>query len=221
MSDCVRLTREEEQDLARKALAGDVDARNRVIMGFYPLLLREAWRIAKNGPGRDKVELADIGFLHAIESFNGYDPERGFRAHSYFLRGCIAMMNEFVRNRDCSICLPGRSHLPSFRGSKKTKDLIEAAREALFEMLDEFGEKAPATAGETPDEQASRSEVRQQFHERLKQLRPEDRELILLHLREIPMAEIGRRYGLCRERIRQKLFRIKQKLRAIMQGILD
>ena len=75
------LSAEEERACARRARAGDFDARQRMIQHNLRLVVN----IAKHYVGRglsllDLIEEGNLGLIHAIGKF---DPERGFRFSTY------------------------------------------------------------------------------------------------------------------------------------------
>jgi RNA polymerase nonessential primary-like sigma factor len=75
------LSAEEERVCARRARAGDFDARQRMIQHNLRLVVN----IAKHYAGRglsllDLIEEGNLGLIHAIGKF---DPERGFRFSTY------------------------------------------------------------------------------------------------------------------------------------------
>ncbi len=75
------LSKEQEQQLARRIARGDAEAKDRMVQ----CNLRLVASIAKEYAGRgldliDLIEEGNIGLLHAVERF---DPERGFRFSTY------------------------------------------------------------------------------------------------------------------------------------------
>lgn len=75
------LTREEEIDLARKARAGDEEARKKLILSNLKLVITIAKSYASYGvPFLDLVEEGNLGLIKAV---NRFDPEKGFRFSTY------------------------------------------------------------------------------------------------------------------------------------------
>jgi RNA polymerase nonessential primary-like sigma factor len=75
------LNHEEELEFARKARAGDFDARQKMIEHNLRLVVNIAKHYLNRGiPLMDLVEEGNLGLIHALEKF---DPERGFRFSTY------------------------------------------------------------------------------------------------------------------------------------------
>ena len=87
------LTREEELRLAAKAKVGDIDARNKIIEGIVPLVMRVAIKVCK--PGIEPDDLFQMAIQHIIEKFHLYKAERG-RASSYFIARLKAQMHRWM-----------------------------------------------------------------------------------------------------------------------------
>ncbi|MGH7263010.1 MAG: sigma-70 family RNA polymerase sigma factor [Candidatus Rokuibacteriota bacterium] len=76
-----RLTREEEQELARRVLAGDREAEQRMIEANLRLVFKIARRYRNRGlPLPDLVEEGNLGLLRAVRKFR---PDKGTRFATY------------------------------------------------------------------------------------------------------------------------------------------
>lgn len=75
------LTKKEEIDLARRARAGDEDARRKIILSNLKLVITIAKSYIPYGvPFFDLIEEGNIGLIKAVSRF---DPEMGFRFSTY------------------------------------------------------------------------------------------------------------------------------------------
>jgi RNA polymerase primary sigma factor len=75
------LTKEQERDLSRKALAGDEEARKKLIVSNLKLVITIAKSYSSYGvPFLDLIEEGNLGLIKAVSRF---DPEKGFRFSTY------------------------------------------------------------------------------------------------------------------------------------------
>jgi RNA polymerase primary sigma factor len=75
------LTAKEERDLSRKALAGDENARKKLIVSNLKLVITIAKSYSTYGvPFLDLIEEGNLGLIKAVSRF---DPEKGFRFSTY------------------------------------------------------------------------------------------------------------------------------------------
>jgi len=75
------LTREEELELTRKASAGDMESRNRLVEANLRFVLKiafECWR-----PGYPLMDIISEGCLGLIRAIEKFDPDLGFRLTTY------------------------------------------------------------------------------------------------------------------------------------------
>ena len=79
------LSLEEEQELGRRAIAGDQAARDRLIASNYGLVRHIAKRLARRGDPNDAAEKRSAGYLGLVEAAARYDPVNhpGIRFSTY------------------------------------------------------------------------------------------------------------------------------------------
>ena len=98
------LTREEELDLARRARAGDEEAKQRLIEANLRLVVQVARRYLNRGlPLPDLIEEGNIGLLRAVDKF---EPERGLRFSTYGVWWIRQAVARALANQARTIRLP-------------------------------------------------------------------------------------------------------------------
>ena len=98
------LTAEEEVEFSRKALAGDGEARHRMIESNLRLVVMVARRYINRGlPLLDLIEEGNLGLIHAVGKF---DPERGFRFSTYATWWIRQAIERGLMNQTRTVRLP-------------------------------------------------------------------------------------------------------------------
>lgn len=98
------LTAQEELDLARLAISGDVAARNKMVESNLRLVVKIARHYYNRGLAfLDLVEEGNLGLMHAVEKF---DPERGFRFSTYATWWVRQTIERAIMNQSRTIRLP-------------------------------------------------------------------------------------------------------------------
>ncbi|MFT4647092.1 MAG: RNA polymerase primary sigma factor [Glaciecola sp.] len=102
------LTAEEEKDLARRILAGDVDAREHLIRANLRLVVSIAKIYSDRGLGlQDLIAEGNIGLMKAAEKFN---PDAGCRFSTYGTWWIKQSIRRALTNTVKSVRVPGYMH---------------------------------------------------------------------------------------------------------------
>jgi len=204
------LSAEEEVDLARKALSGDLDARKKLIVANLRLVITIARSFTSYGvPFLDLVEEGNLGLIKAVGKF---DPERGFRFSTYaswWIRQAILLaISNYSRTIRIPIHVfqlmtryvslaqePGNEALTREERAKRLKisikryrmleDLVENIRALdLPSSLDAYTELArsvESAAGTDPEKIIMQQMEHEQFAELMERL--SERERLILRIR--------------------------------------
>jgi RNA polymerase sigma factor (sigma-70 family) len=117
------LTREEEQELARRAKAGDDRAKQRLIEANLRLVVQIARRYLNRGlPLPDLIEEGNLGLMRAVDKF---EPERNLRFSTYGTWWIRQAVVRALANQARTIRLPVHVELLLGRYAREQKRLTQ------------------------------------------------------------------------------------------------
>jgi RNA polymerase primary sigma factor len=98
------LTREEEQELAKRVKVGEEEARNKMIAANLRLVVNVAKRFMGRGMAfMDLIEEGNLGLIRAVEKF---DYRRGFRFSTYATWWIRQTINRAIMNQGRTVRVP-------------------------------------------------------------------------------------------------------------------
>ncbi|NCO37072.1 MAG: hypothetical protein COY42_16410 [Armatimonadetes bacterium CG_4_10_14_0_8_um_filter_66_14] len=125
------LSRGEEIELARKAQAGDEDAREHFIESNFKLVISVAKRYRNSGvPMEDLIQEGNLGLIKAVDKF---DPDRGCRFSTHAVLWIEGQIRRSIANLRHNVHLPLRI----------VADLSKLSR-VTDELTQKFGQKPSA-----------------------------------------------------------------------------
>lgn len=248
-----RLTATEEIEVARKARAGDLEARERMINGNLRLVVKIARDFEGYGmPVTDLINEGNIGLMKAVEHF---DPERGVKFSTYSaywikqsVKRCLSNQSRTVRipihmvekiSRFGQVTeafkekfdrSPSEAELASEMGiSEADVRAIQRAQTRSISLNGSFDEgESDSLEDRIPDEQAPNPYAQLELQtsisrmcELLDQLQQRDSTILkerfgLEGSDPKTLEEVGKEFGVTRERIRQLQNEALVKLRHLM-----
>ena len=246
---------DQEKDLAKRAMAGDTDARDQLIVHNLRLVVSIAKSYFNDFLSFDDlVQEGNLGLMRAVEK---YDPDRGFRFTTYaswwirqaivraiadnghairipvHLRGdlqkIVRVKNAYIQEKGCSPSIEEICTLTGF-SEQRVRNAVSYNRsvDSLDRTVDDEGitslmDFVPDTKSKSAEDDIEQRLLTEEVMGIMKTcLNEREQEIILsrfgFHDRKSTLQELGERFGLTRERIRQLEQKALKKLeRAIRQ----
>ncbi len=245
------LDRQTERELARRWIAGDKRAGQRIIEACLPFVASIAFEYRRWGvPLEDIVQQGNLGLLKAAAKF---DPSKNCRLATYAAYWIRAEIREYVV-RSFRVVRLGttkgeRRALRTYRRTKITDPAELAAASGLSEERVEMllpllaaremsldantNDMGPATermagSSPSPEEEASSHEITEQaeraVHRAVDHLDQRERLIVkerLLNEEPPTLQELGTRLGVSKERVRQLEERARAKLRGELSELAE
>lgn len=235
------LSREQEDEIARKAVSGDKIAQKQLVEANLRFVVNTAKRYQNQGlPLEDLINEGNIGLMNAIDR---YDPDKGYHFISYavwwirqgilkaiyeksrMIRLPLNRANEFVQIENTrKMMLTEMGEEPSIAEISKItgiseqdiKDLQAISRDLISLESPIYTQQDSSTIGDfvedkksqLPEAQAVQLALIEDIEQVLKSLTPKEANVLryrfgLGNIRPLSLKEIGDKYNLTKERIRQ------------------
>lgn len=210
-----KLTREDEYKLARKAKKGDLEARNELMRSYYPfvVMLSKSYR-NRMVPLEDVIQEGMMGLMKAVEMF---EPSKGNRLTTYASWWIKAFTSRYTAETRTNVRVPqhAQQRHKTFAIESSLNNQIGDDSDATFLDLLESDSEDNDISYERKEtaEAISRVVKFTRYSKSAQKLSKDILELRLMSDDPCTLEEIGNKYGLSRERVRQVEKEIKDKLR--------
>jgi RNA polymerase primary sigma factor len=235
------LTREEEENLARRAAAGETEAKNKLVQANLRFVVNVAKKYQNQGlPLADLISEGNIGLMNAIERF---DVDKGYHFISYavwwirqailkaiceksrMIRLPLNRANELVQiekvRKEIQTGSRGESEIEEIARQldmdpDHVADLINISRDLVSLDTPIYDEKDSSLLSDfvidkrssSPDESVIDRSLKEEINFVLSSLSQKESDIIQYRFglngkRPMSLKEIGNRYKLTKERIRQ------------------
>ena len=194
-----QLTREQEYELARRARKGDASARDTLALSNLPFVVAVARKFQNRGARLDDlVQEGNVGLMKAIEHF---DPKKNVRFATYAVWWIRAYITRYLKDNRSQV-RGGESERLSMSDFSLDTPIEDDSETTYLERLED--------GSQTQDETFLRSERDGEVAEALTRVKKRLGELgwdilqeRLTQEKPRTLEELGQRWGVSRERVRQ------------------
>lgn len=225
------LTRDEELTHARRARGGNRKSAETLILSNLRFVVSMAVKYQRLGlPLTDLISEGNIGLIRAVGKFN---PEKGLRFISFARWWIRHYILKAVFEQTSSIRIPLRyaSRITGGDGTshKPREKFLDFYRPLSLDQLlseDDNSESVMAFVDSKkyglPEDQVMKDSMSEVIRDAMRKLKPIEKEILrcrygLDGLEPLTLREIGRRYNLTKERIRQIMHKALEKLKYPME----
>lgn len=194
-----QLTREQEYELARAARKGDESARQTLATSNLAFVVAVAKKFANRGARLDDlIQEGNVGLMKAIEHF---DPKKNVRFATYAVWWIRAYITRYLKDNRSQV-RGGESERGSMVDFSLDATIDEEGETTFMDRLED--------GGPSPSDVYLAREQDQEVHEALTKVRKRIGDLGWDILQErltqdkpLTLEELGQRWGVSRERVRQ------------------
>lgn len=212
-----QLTREEEYSLAKRARKGDADARNLLATSNLPFVVAVARRFAHRGARLDDlVQEGNVGLMKAIEHF---DPKKNVRFATYAVWWIRAYITRYLKDNRSQV-RGGEAERRSMADLSLDTPMDDDNESTWLERLEDDG-PGPEAAVSNDERDAQVKEALGKVKKRLGDLGWDILQERLTQDKPRTLEELGARWGVSRERVRQVELRTRGFLARYLAGFND
>ena len=210
-----QLTREDEYELSRRVKKGDESARQELAQANLPFVVAVARKFGNRGARLDDlVQEGNVGLMKAIEHF---DPKKNVRFATYAVWWIRAYITRYLKDNRSQV-RGGEQERRTMRDVSLEMPVDEDGETTLLDRLEDGGQTPDVTYLRLErDEEVSRALLKVKgrlgdlgwdiLQERLTQDKPRT------------LEELGARWGVSRERVRQVELRTRSFLARYLEAL--
>lgn len=210
-----QLSREEEYDLSRRIRRGDAAAKQLLAVSNLPFVVSVARRYAKGGQRLDDlVQEGNVGLMKAIEH---YDAKKNVRFATYAVWWIRAYITRYLKDNRGQV-RGGEAERESMRDFSLDAMVGDDGETSFLDRLED--------GGPTPDLTFAQRETSQDVKDALSRVKKRIGDMgwdivqeRLTQDEPRTLEELGRRWGVSRERVRQVELRTKAFLARYLSSI--